>query len=193
MAAVAVMLRDLLLVLWVFIPAGVANVVPIFAAHIPALKPYDKPIDMGKMFRGRRILGDHKTWRGLVAGIVAATAVLAIQQVMVAQFSWSAWLADGVDYSFEALPTLLVGPLFAIGALGGDAVKSFFKRQLGIAPGRTWFPFDQIDYIVGGALAVLPFIQLTDRQYVLLAVVWLSIHVFSTYLGYMLKLKDKPI
>ncbi len=185
------MLRDVLFVLWVFIPAGVANVVPIFAAHIASLKQYNAPIDLGKTFRGKRIFGDHKTWRGLLAGMLAAVVVLAIQQVLVGQFSWFAWLANGLDYA--ALPTLLVGVLFGLGALGGDAVKSFFKRQLGVNPGRSWFPFDQVDYIVGGALAVLPFIHFTTFQYLLLVVVWLSIHLIATHIGYWLKLKDQPI
>jgi CDP-2,3-bis-(O-geranylgeranyl)-sn-glycerol synthase len=184
-------LRDVLFVLWVFIPAGVANMVPIFAAHIPSLRRFDTPIDMGKTFRGRRIFGDHKTWRGLLTGMLAATVVLALQQLLVGRFSWFAWLADGLDYA--ALPTLLVGPLFGLGALGGDAIKSFFKRQVGVEPGKSWFPFDQVDYIIGGALAVLPFIHFTALQYVLLTVVWLSIHVLSTYIGWLLKLKDQPI
>lgn len=164
---------------------------PVFAAHIPALKPFDSPMDFNKLFRGRRILGNHKTWRGLVSGIIAATIVLGLQQLLVTNFSGFAWLANGLDYS--QLPTLLVGPLFAIGVLGGDALKSFFKRQFNIAPGGRWFPFDQVDYIIGGALAVLPFIHFTIRQYVLLVVVWTTSVMVTTYIGYLLKLKDQPI
>jgi CDP-2,3-bis-(O-geranylgeranyl)-sn-glycerol synthase len=37
----------------------------------------------------------------------------------------------------------------AFGALAGDAVKSFFKRQIGIAPGHRWLGPDQLDFIVG--------------------------------------------
>lgn len=185
------MLRDILFVLWVFIPAGLANMVPVFAAHIRALQPYDAPIDFGKTLRGRRIFGAHKTWRGLVVGIVAATLVFWLQQVLVAELSWADWLANGLDYS--SFPVLLVGPLFAIGALGGDAIKSFFKRQIGIKPGATWIPFDQVDYIIGGALAVLPFIRFSLRQYVLLVVIWTALVLLSTYIGWRLKLKDQPI
>lgn len=185
------MIKDIAFVLWVFLPAGVANMAPIFAAHIPALKRYNAPVDFGRSFRDRRIFGDHKTWRGFAAGIITATLVLALQQVLVGQFAWAAWLSDGLDYG--DLPVLIVGPLFALGALGGDAIKSFFKRQVGVRPGGTWIPFDQIDYIIGGALAVLPFIHFTGRQYVLLFVVWTAIVLASTYLGWRLKLKDQPI
>lgn len=186
-------LRDVLLVLWVFIPAGVANMVPIFAAHMTSLKKFTAPIDGGRSFRGKRIFGPHKTWRGLLTGIVAAIFMLGLQQVLVRYLPPFAWIADGVDYSFAALPTVIVGALFAIGALGGDAIKSFFKRQVGVAPGKSWFPFDQLDYIIGGALAVMPFIQLDARQYLLLVLFWLGIHVLSTWLGWLMRLKDSPI
>lgn len=185
------MLRDLLFVLWVFLPAGVANMAPIFAAHLGPLKRFDAPVDFGAKLRGHRVFGAHKTWRGFAAGIVSAIAVLALQQYLVAQFGWANWLANNFDYA--GLPILLVGTLFALGALGGDAIKSFFKRQVGIRPGGTWIPFDQIDYIVGGALAVLPFIRLSLQQYVLLLAVWTLIVLMSTYLGWLLKLKDQPI
>jgi CDP-diglyceride synthetase len=36
----------------------------------------------------------------------------------------------------------------------GDAVKSFFKRRLGITPGKSWFPFDQLDFVLGAILFV---------------------------------------
>lgn len=184
-------LRDVLFVLWIFVPAGVANMAPVFAAHIPSLQRFDQPIDFGKSFRGHRIFGAHKTWRGLVAGIIGATLVLALQQALSAQYAWADWLIQDLDY--VGLPTLLVGPLFAIGVLAGDAIKSFFKRQVGIRPGGTWFPFDQIDYIVGGTLAVLPFIHFTLRQFLLLLVIWTGLVMIATYLGWLFKLKEQPI
>ena len=185
------MIDYILFALWFFVPAGAANVMPIFAAKLPGLKRYDAPMDFGAHLRGRRVLGDHKTWRGLTSGIIAGTLVLWLQQYLIARFGWFASFSDRVDYA--TLPTLLVGPAFAVGALGGDALKSFFKRQLNIAPGKAWFPFDQIDYILGGAIATLPFVSLSALQYVWLLLVCLVIHVASTVIGYLTGLKDQPI
>ncbi len=185
------MLHDVLFALWFFLPAGAANVMPIFVAKIPFLERYTYPIDFSKTFRGKRILGDHKTWRGLVFGILAATLTLWLQQVLVDHYAWAMNLTNEVDYT--SLPVLILGPLFAIGALGGDAVESFFKRQRGVAPGKGWFPFDQIDYIIGGALVTMPFVTLSILQYVWLIVLWLIVHVISTIAGYLLGLKDSPI
>ena len=97
------------------------------------------------------------------------------------------------DVGYAMLPTIVVGALFGLGALGGDAIESFFKRQRNVPPGKGWFPFDQIDYIVGGALATAPFVHLRLYQYVLLIVLWLGVHLVASYIGYLLKLKDAPI
>lgn len=185
------MMHDLLLVSWIFLPAGVANMAPVFAAMIPAIRHLDAPMDGGKSFRGKRILGDHKTWRGIIAGVLAATLVLWLQQLLTLNIPALYNLTAGFDY--VNLPTLLVGPLFGLGALGGDAIKSFFKRRTGVHPGGTWFPFDQLDYILGGALAISPFLRFTITQYVLLIIVWGLGVVITTYIGWLLRIRDQPI
>ena len=117
--------------------------------------------------------------------------MLALQQLCTRHFGWAQTLTGQVDYA--SLPTLVMGPLFAIGALGGDAIESFFKRQRGIKPGEGWFPFDQTDYIIGGAVATAPFVSLSLRQYCELLFLWLLVHIIASYIGYLLKLKDRPI
>jgi CDP-2,3-bis-(O-geranylgeranyl)-sn-glycerol synthase len=186
-----VMLIDIFFALWFFLPAGIANMVPIIAAKAPGLRTWNAPIDLGRSYRGKRIFGSHKTWRGLAVGIVAGTIVLAIQQYLVGEVAWIADWTSQVDY--QALPTLLMGPLFAIGALGGDAIESFFKRQRGIQPGKGWFPFDQTDYIIGGAIATMPFVSLSLLQYGWLLVLWLLVHVLATIVGYYTGFKDSPL
>ena len=148
-------------------------------------------MDFGLTFRGKRVFGSHKTVRGLIVGIIFATLTLWLQQLAFEHIGWvSSWVTY-VDYS--TLPTLILGPLFAIGALLGDAIESFFKRQKGVAPGEGWFPFDQIDYIVGGAIATWAFVPLSLKQYVLLIFLWFLTHVIATTIGYLIGVKDKPI
>lgn len=184
-------LKDLFFTIWFFLPAGIANVMPIFVANIPALKRFDAPIDFGKIYHGKRIFGSHKTWRGLIAGIVFGTLTLWLQQLAVQHSAWLlVWTAR---VSYAQLPTLILGPLFAIGALGGDAIESFFKRQRGIPPGHGWFPFDQTDYIIGSAIASKPFVALSVMEYAILIILWLIIHVVASVIGYFAGLKERPI
>lgn len=185
------MIHDILFLLWLALPSIFANVAPIPVSKISWLKKYNAPMDFGKTFRGKRIFGAHKTWRGLIAGIIAATLVFWLQQVLVGQYAWAANLTSQLDYT--QLPTLILGPLFAIGALGGDAIESFFKRQRGIPPGGGWFPWDQLDSVLGTAVVVLPFIVLSPLQYVLIIAMMPVIHLISTRIGYLIGLKDSPI
>lgn len=185
------MFKDIFFTIWFFLPAGVANMTPIFAAHIRQLKRYDAPIDFGKSYRGKRIFGSHKTWRGFIAGIIFSTLVLWLQQLAVQHSSSLQSWTSRVDYS--QLPILALGPLFAIGALGGDAIESFFKRQRSIPPGQGWFPFDQTDYIIGAAIVSVPFVSLSVVEYIMLIILWLAIHVVASVIGYLTGLKEQPI
>lgn len=184
-------LREIFFALWFFLPAGIANMMPIFSARWPYFRDLNQPMDFGLSFREHRIFGAHKTWRGLITGIIFATIVLWLQQIAVQNSSvLASWTSD-VDYA--TLPVLIMGPLFGFGALMGDAIESFFKRQIGIPPGESWFPFDQTDYIIGGALATMAFVTLSFWQYVLLIVIWFGLHLISSFIGYLFGLKDKPI
>lgn len=184
-------LHEIFFALWFFLPAGIANMMPIFAARWPIIKHWEFPMDFGLSFRGKRVFGEHKTVRGLIIGIIFATLTLWLQQLAARHVGWVADWTDHIDYT--TLPVLALGPVFALGALLGDAIESFFKRQINIPPGEGWFPFDQIDYIVGGAIATMPFVTLSIPQYLLLILLWFITHIVSTVIGYLIGVKDKPI
>lgn len=181
----------ILFAIWFFLPAGLANAAPVFAAKLPGLRSWDTPIDFGRKFRGKRILGDNKTWRGVVFGIFLATVTLALQVWAFNNFGWAQDVANNINYFI--LPVFILGPLFAIGALGGDALESFFKRQRGIQSGKSWFPFDQLDYIVGGLIASFFVIELTMQEYLAVVVVWFCLHIIATFVGYLIGLRDVKI
>lgn len=115
------------------IPAYIANMAPVFARRIP----WHTPIDFGLTFRNKRIFGENKTWRGLIVGVIVGTFV----GVLLSKIYW--------NFSFSALTWSFCSSL---GALLGDTVKSFFKRRFNISSGKSWFPFDQIDFTIGALL-----------------------------------------
>ncbi len=178
------MIHTVLFALWFFLPAGPANFAPVLANPIPYFNRWKTPMDFGKSFRGRRILGDNKTWRGLVSGIVMGIVVALIQY-----YIWVPPQLAGHSLGFF----VCLGALLGFGALVGDALESFAKRQIGVKPGDLWFPFDQIDYIVGGILASLLIIRLPFVVYVWILVLYFGLHIVFAYIGYALHLKDKPI
>ncbi len=181
----------ILFALWFFLPAGIANSAPVFANKIPLLSRLGMPIDRGKTFRSKRIFGDHKTVRGFVAGIISAIAVTVLQMILYSNFEWAETISRSIDYSNPIV--ILMGASLGFGALAGDAIESFFKRQLSIQSGKSWFPFDQIDYIVGALFMSSPFVSLSFGEYLTIFAVWFLIHPVATFIGWMLKLKDSPI
>ena len=176
-------------VIWIFLPAALANSTPVIVAKIPILKKYNHPIDFHKEFRGRRIFGDHKTIRGLLSGVVAAIIVVLIQKYLYLNTDFVRGITS-LDYS--QINALVFGALMGFGALFGDAIKSFFKRQLNRPSGSPWFPFDQIDFLIGSALLTYPIIKLSLLEYVILLVVGVLVHLLTNLTAYLLGIKDVP-
>jgi CDP-diglyceride synthetase len=90
------------------------------------------PIDAGMILKdGRRLLGDHKTWRGLIAAVLACALAGAL-----------------LGYA------VVLGAVFAAVALAGDAASSFIKRRLRLAPGAECPGLDQIPEALAPLLAL---------------------------------------
>lgn len=183
-------MNDTLLAIWYFLPAGVANMVPILAAQVPYFKKWNTPLDLGHEYKGIRIFGDHKTMRGIITGVIAGVIVGFIQMLSAGSISDFVVLPTGL---YESYTPVILGGLLAFGALAGDAIKSFFKRRYGLASGKTWFPFDQTDYIVGACLLGSLVYVLNPSTYVAIIVVWFGAHLLFSYIGYKVGLKSQPI
>lgn len=174
-------LSDLQLVILVFLPAGIANMVPVFAAKLPLLKKFNAPADLNLTFRGKRLLGENKTIRGFIVGTLVAGLVFWVESMF--------WDQPQV----MTIQPYFAGMLLGFGALFGDAVKSFFKRQFEIAPGKSWFPFDQLDFILGAILFSLLFMRVSLTQYILAIVFWALLHLLTVLVGYFLHIRDSAI
>jgi len=150
---------------------------PIIAAKF--FPSFDYPLDCYRSFRKKRILGNHKTIRGLLAGTGTAEAIFLLQQATM--FAWPALSAYAL-YDIQTAPWYL-GFLFGIGAIGGDALKSFFKRQLSINPGKPWYICDQTDWIIGTLVVVRPYLALSAVE--TLAVVFCAacLHIVFKIIG----------
>lgn len=185
------MLETIVAALFFFGPAGMANLIPVPASKVPILKDLDYPIDFHKTWRGKRIFGDHKTIRGFVVGFLGALLILSLER------SWyesSEWIRNEIAFAdYSSINLFFWAFVFTLGVLGGDAIKSFFKRQRDRRPGSTWFPFDQLDYVAGGLLMSLFLVRLDLADYLVIAIIFFLLHPITTMIGYLLRLKDSPI
>jgi len=131
--------------LWFILPAYVANASAVLLGG-------GTPIDFGKNWKdGKRVLGDGKTWRGLLSGaFVGMTAGfgLSVAAKYIAPTEYNFLQFENLD--FEGFP-LMIPIIFSLcfGALFGDIVESFLKRRMGKKRGEDWIIFDQLDFILG--------------------------------------------
>ncbi|MCZ7379960.1 MAG: CDP-2,3-bis-(O-geranylgeranyl)-sn-glycerol synthase [Candidatus Methanoperedens sp.] len=176
---IAVVTGYILKASWLMLPAYIANPTAVVFGG-------GTPIDFGKNWKdGRRILGDGKTFRGLIGGTVCGIIVGLIQMQAPSQFSWGAFtLAAIVALSF--------------GALLGDIVKSFFKRRLGLARGAEFPLVDQLDFVAGAwilSYIVEPkwFIENFTFGIIITVIIFTPIlHRLTNIIGYYAKLKKEP-
>ena len=155
---------------------------------VAALVGGGTPIDLGKNFSdGKRVLGDGKTYRGLILGITAGIGIGLVQIVLY-----------GIYHLALPEHTVMSVFLLATGALLGDVGKSFFKRRLGKERGGKWPVADQYDLVAGSFLLVLAvdpqwlFANMTIPIFVAVLILTPLLHRVVNIIGYHLKVKGVP-
>ena len=171
----------LLQILWFLLPAAVANSTPPFASKL--LPGWNTPMDFGVKIAGHRLFGHHKTVRGLTFGVIAALGIHWLQNLLTNNIDW---LQPVTRYPMT-LELWWLGGWMGFCALLGDALKSTIKRQLSIAPGKPWLPWDKIDWVIGAIIGVW-FILGLSLSFALSAVlVGLILSTVGRVIGYWIK------
>lgn len=126
--------------LWLFLPAMVPN-------SMAALLGGGTPMDFGRKWRGRRIFGSGKTWKGFFCGAVSGI-ILGIIMIDVAFFfdPKNFWGYGGFWGNVGIVICL------AFGAVLGDLMGAFIKRRLGMKRGEKAPILDQYDFVFGAFL-----------------------------------------
>ena len=137
-------------------------------------RAFAAPLDGGLTFRGRRVLGDHKTLRGFVVMVPAAACTFALLSLAAGDARGRLlWVLSPAEYA-------ALGGWAALGFMAGELPNSFVKRQLGIEPGAV---------AVGTlARAVFLIVDRLDSTLGVLAVLVLAVPVPSATAAYVLLL-----
>ena len=158
------------------VPAYLANMAPvIIRKNIPWLAI---PVDFGKNLGKNRIFGEHKTYRGLIFGVLFAI-IASYLQFLLHNADFFARL-ELVDYS----NWLLLGFLLGFGAMIGDLAKSFFKRRLNFAPGKPFIPFDQMDFIIGALIFSYPLARLSLENILVILALSFVLHIIVNHIAF---------
>lgn len=151
--------------LWFILPAYFANGIPVLIGKFFKGK---WPIDLGKKMKdGQPIFGPGKTWPGFLIAVGVGTLIGLLQSRPFAGF------------------------LLAFGALSGDLVKSFFKRRLNMARGKSWPIADQLDFVIG-ALLFVSIVEMPSVQTIIIVLILTPlVHLATNVAAYALKLKKE--
>ena len=128
------------IVLWIMMPAYLANTIAVVTG---GRFPNNKSKKMGD---GNRILGDGKTWSGLLGGTFGGIAIGYLQ------LNFGNSIIEGIaGTNSETLwgdAPFLIFFLLAFGALFGDLTASFFKRRQNLTRGDKYPLLDMYDFMV---------------------------------------------
>jgi len=180
-------LADLLLPFLLTLPAYVANPMAVLFGG-------GTPMDFDRTWRGRRVLGDGKTWRGFFGGAGSGLVLGALLTAL-----WN----SGSEIPLWATERLLLAfTILAFGALLGDLAAAFVKRRLGLERGAKAPGLDQFDFLFGALLLLLAldprFFAATylsgDRIYGLLLVILITpaLHRAVNLIGFRMGKKKEP-
>ncbi len=153
------------LLLWI-VPAYVAN----STATLSKFFPKRHPVDFGYVCRdGRRLLGNGKTWEGLLMGTTLGTLA-----------GWPFFWYFHIPYNAF---------LVAFGALLGDMVGSFAKRRIGLDRGAEAPVIDQLDFMFGAFALGGPLPAEYSALFLLITPI---IHRTANIIGYLIGVKNEP-
>lgn len=153
------------------------------------------PMDGGRTLRdGRRIFGEHKTWKGFFGYIVFNAALGVLWGWVCKSQALSARNLFYALHENSALFNLRIGILEGLAYALFELPNSFMKRRLGIAPGkapdgflRGFFIFlDQADSVFGCVLVLCLFYPLSAGMYILYVMLGALTHIVFNMLLYAL-------
>jgi CDP-2,3-bis-(O-geranylgeranyl)-sn-glycerol synthase len=148
---------------------GVANSAPIAARRLLGDR-WAAPLDGGVNFvDGRPLLGPGKTIRGVAVAVVATALA-----------SWVLGMSPQV------------GALLGAVSMAGDALASFVKRRLGVAPSGRATGLDQVPESLLPLLAVQGMLDLSAVQILAVTIAFFILEIPLARWAFRLGLRERP-
>ena len=158
-----------LLVMQLLILVAVANAIPVFAKKIFG-RALSWPLDGGVVLAdGQRLLGPSKTIRGAFLSML----ITPLAAVLIG-------------------PGWLTGFVIALSSMAGDAVSSFLKRRMGLAPSSRAIGLDQIPEAFLPLLAAQLLLPITFVDIMVGTAVFFAASLIVSRLLFKLKVRDEP-
>ena len=188
------MIKEFLILAYLFLPLLVGLALHGFCIKYDVMAFLCRPIDLERSFRGKRIFGENKTWRGVVI-VGLGTAVGFGLQSFVLHRSASIRSVELFDYAF--FKSVAVGLAVGVAAMLSELPNSFIKRRFEIAPGsvaKGWkraifYVYDQIDFLLGAWLVLAIVVTVTAGRVLFSAGLLLVAHQLMSSVGHALGMR----
>ena len=188
------LLNAIITVLWIMGPAYLANTVAVLTGG-------KYPIDQGRTLSdGNRILGDGKTWSGLLGGTLGGIMFGVILDTGDGRMTLERLTGEEHVQSLWSENPVMVFFLLSFGALFGDMAASFYKRRQNLLRGDKFAILDMYDFIFMSLLLCIIFQRdwllswILDGWAPLFTVLILTpfLHRGVNIIGYNIGVKNEP-
>ncbi len=169
---------------WLILPAYAANGL----APLVGLRGGLHHIDGGRTLGRSRLLGDGKSWEGLVFGILVAVCIALVEMMA---FPYLPWELSDIPLNIAAMSPLL-GLALGLGAMLGDVTGSFIKRRLDRPRGSPVPLLDQLDFLLGAFLFAALVVPVRLEWFLLMVVLTPVLHLTANLIGFRLGIKKTP-
>ncbi len=170
------MLSIILQYFYFMLPAYFANMAPVIVKNI--FNNLEFPLDFNKKIKNKPIFGKNKTFRGLIFGVLFAVIIAYLQFlfynnnlfVNISIVNYSDWL--------------LIGLLMGFGTIFGDLVESFVKRRMNYESGKSFIPWDQMDFVIGALIFVYPIVKLSLDKIIIILLLSFILHIIANHIAF---------
>lgn len=145
------------------------NIFYLIKTKIPKFLLFDKPLDLGLMYKGNRVLGKSTTIIGLVLVLCMSAGI--------------SFFVSGEDTFFMAIPILVYF---------GHATGSFIKRRFGKKDGEFLSFVDHGDYVIFTGIILFVFKEITLLVFVLSVLLTYLLHPIACRIAYHLGFRENP-
>jgi CDP-2,3-bis-(O-geranylgeranyl)-sn-glycerol synthase len=156
-----------------------------------------RPIDGGLTLKdGKRLLGNGKTWRGLIIGSLVGIGIGIIQgltSIYIVQ-AFEIYSPLSMFYylilPFGIIEGAIFGFCLGTGALLGDICGSFIKRRLNIQRGKPAIFLDQLDFVIGALVLGSIVFVIPLNLIIIIIILTFFLHILTNIIAYLLGIKD---
>jgi hypothetical protein len=187
-------MKEFLALAYLFFPLLVGLALHGFCIKYDTLAFLCRPIDRGRSFRGKRIFGENKTYRGVVIVGLGTAVGFGLQSLLLHRIA-SIRGIELFDYAF--FKSVALGLAVGVAAMLSELPNSFIKRRFQIAPGsvaKGWqrvifYVYDQIDFLLGAWLVLAILVPVTIGRVLFSAGLLLVAHQLMSSVGHALGMR----